>query len=60
MASGASNRPQNYSPALVDRVCSIWESYDNLPKAMFNLLKGDYLLVISWDPYGTWSVVQEA
>ena len=31
-----------YSPPDVDRIWVIWGSYDNIPKAIFCLLKGDY------------------
>ena len=30
-----------YSPPSVDRIWGIWGSYYNIPKAIFNLLKGD-------------------
>ena len=31
-----------YSPPLVDRIWGIWGYLDNLPKAIFSLLQGDY------------------
>ena len=31
-----------YSPPEVNRIWDIWGSYDNIPKAVFSLLKGDY------------------
>ena len=34
--------PKLHSPRLVDRIWDIWGSYDNIPKAIFYLLKGDY------------------
>ena len=33
---------KDYSPPKVDRIWGIWESYYNIPKAIFYLLKGDY------------------
>ena len=34
-----------YSPPYVDRIWGIWGSYYNIPKAIFYLLKGDYVLL---------------
>ena len=31
-----------YSPPEVDRIWGMWGSYDNVPKAIFYLLKGSY------------------
>ena len=31
-------------PLLVDRIWVIWGSYFNIPKAIFYLLQGDYIL----------------
>ena len=39
------------SPPLVDRIWGIWGSYYNIPKAIFYLLKGDYILKQeAWTP----------
>ena len=34
---------RTYSPPSVDRTWGIWGSYHNIPKAIFYLLKGDYI-----------------
>ena len=34
-------RPKGYSPPFVDRIWGIWESYYNIPNAIFYLLTGD-------------------
>ena len=34
---------RTYSPPQVDRIWGIWGSYYNLPKAIFYLLKGEYI-----------------
>ena len=39
-----------YSPPQVDRIWGIWGSSYSIPKAIFNLLKGDYMLK-PLDPY---------
>ena len=37
-----------YSPPQVDRKWGIWESYYNIPKAIFYLPKGDYKHSVLW------------
>ena len=34
-----------YSPPAVDIIWGIWKIYDNVPKAIFYLLKGDYMVL---------------
>ena len=38
--SGCKLAGKTYSPPQVDRIWGIWESYYNVPKALFHLLKG--------------------
>ena len=40
--------PWGYSPPQVDRIWDIWGSYYHIPKAIFYLLKGDYIGVIEY------------
>ena len=50
--------PLVYSPPKVDRICGIWGVYYNIPKAIFNLLKGDYTphrgAAVPWLRSGLW------
>ena len=38
--------PEAIDPPEVDRIQDIWGSYCSLPKAIFYLLKGDYMLPV--------------
>ena len=46
---GREGRSYMYSPPQVDRIWGIWGSYFNIPKAMFYLLKGDYMRMRRYD-----------